>query len=159
MGARPSFNLVLVADEGFNSPMDVVAQWRADVRSLLATVPSWLEWPIASVECVEWTKGRVVLLGDAAHAMTPHAAQGGAMAIEDAEALALALKTDAPIEACLGEHVRARRKRTARVSALSASNRKIYQLGGAVAFARDRLMQISPPQMLLRRMDWLYGGD
>src|SRR5262249_19020456 len=35
-----------------------------------------------------WWQGRVILLGDAAHAMTPNLGQGGAQAIEDACALA-----------------------------------------------------------------------
>jgi 2-polyprenyl-6-methoxyphenol hydroxylase-like FAD-dependent oxidoreductase len=45
-----------------------------------------------------WGRGPVTLLGDAAHPMLPHAAQGAAQAIEDAVALALALSNDAPIE-------------------------------------------------------------
>src|SRR5260370_17922728 len=40
-----------------------------------------------------WSRGRVVLIGDAAHAMTAHIAQGSAMAIEDAVVLAEALGT------------------------------------------------------------------
>jgi salicylate hydroxylase len=159
MGARAELNLVLVADEGAGTPLQAAKGWRADVRAVLQQVQRWLEWPLASVECRTWVKGRIALLGDAAHAMTPHAAQGGAMAIEDAEALALSLRMDAPLGAQLGEYARTRRKRAARVSSLSLANRRIYQLAGPAAFARDTVLKATPPQMLLRRMDWLYGGE
>lgn len=47
-------------------------------------------------ELTKWTSasGRVVLIGDAAHGMSPASAQGGAMAFEDAETLAYALTRD-----------------------------------------------------------------
>lgn len=45
-----------------------------------------------------WYRGRVVLIGDAAHATTPHLGQGGGMAIEDAVVLAEELDSDRPIE-------------------------------------------------------------
>ncbi|MDJ1433835.1 FAD-dependent monooxygenase [Halostagnicola sp. A-GB9-2] len=56
--------------------------------------------PVDSIKSVDapyvppmetWSKGDVTLLGDASHGMTPHAAQGGGMAIEDALALSIAL--------------------------------------------------------------------
>jgi 2-polyprenyl-6-methoxyphenol hydroxylase-like FAD-dependent oxidoreductase len=43
-----------------------------------------------------WYRGRVVLIGDAAHTMTPHLTAGGGMAIEDAVILAEALARDGP---------------------------------------------------------------
>ncbi len=39
-----------------------------------------------------WVRGRTVLVGDAAHAMTPHQGQGGTQAVEDAEGFRLFLK-------------------------------------------------------------------
>ena len=44
-----------------------------------------------------WYRGRVVLIGDAAHSTTPHLAAGAAMAIEDALVLAEQLATDAAV--------------------------------------------------------------
>jgi 2-polyprenyl-6-methoxyphenol hydroxylase-like FAD-dependent oxidoreductase len=49
-----------------------------------------------------WYKGRVVLLGDAAHSVTPHLGQGAGMAIEDAIVLSQELQTAQPIDAQLG---------------------------------------------------------
>ncbi len=48
-----------------------------------------------------WHRGRVVLIGDAAHAMTPHCGQGAAQAVEDAIVLAEELATDRPLENAL----------------------------------------------------------
>lgn len=48
-----------------------------------------------------WYQGRVLLIGDAAHATTPHLANGAAMAIEDAVVLSDLLASDAPIESVL----------------------------------------------------------
>lgn len=50
-----------------------------------------------------WHKGRILLIGDAAHASTPHLAQGAAMAIEDAVLLGKLLAQDRAIEDLLGE--------------------------------------------------------
>lgn len=50
----------------------------------------------------DWSKGRVVLLGDAVHATTPHLGQGAGMAIEDAIVLAEELESDADVaRACV----------------------------------------------------------
>ena len=48
-----------------------------------------------------WHKGRVVLLGDAAHATTPHLGQGAGMAVEDSIVIAEELATKPSIEAAL----------------------------------------------------------
>ena len=50
-----------------------------------------------------WGKGRILIIGDAAHASTPHLAQGAAMAIEDAVLLASLLGRDAPIPPLIEE--------------------------------------------------------
>jgi 2-polyprenyl-6-methoxyphenol hydroxylase-like FAD-dependent oxidoreductase len=55
-----------------------------------------------------WGKGRVLLIGDAAHSTTPHLAQGAAMAIEDAVLLAELLGRDEPLSALLDEFMRRR---------------------------------------------------
>ncbi len=59
-----------------------------------------------------WHRGRAIVIGDAAHATTPHLAQGAAMAIEDAVLLAELLGRDAPLPALLEEFMRRRFERT-----------------------------------------------
>jgi FAD-dependent urate hydroxylase len=57
--------------------------------------------PIEEVKLHSWVKGRVVLIGDAAHATSPNMAQGAAMAMEDALVLAEVLASGQPVAACL----------------------------------------------------------
>ena len=64
-----------------------------DVRAVLEACPDCHKWAILEREPLpRWSDGRVVLLGDACHPMTPYMAQGGATAIEDAAILARCLK-------------------------------------------------------------------
>jgi salicylate hydroxylase len=93
----------------------------------------------------QWTKGRVTLLGDAAHPTMPTLAQGGNMAIEDGYVLARNLarhQDDAP--AALRAYVAERLPRTSRV-----------QLQARAQFANNR--QVPPPPFLDRT--WIYTHD
>lgn len=67
-----------------------------------------------------WYKGRVVLIGDAAHATTPHLAQGAAMAVEDAVLLAELLARDAPLTELFEEFMQRRFERSRLVVETSA---------------------------------------
>ena len=67
-----------------------------------------------------WHQGRIILIGDAAHATTPHLAQGAAMAIEDAVLLAELLGRDAPLPDLLGDFMRRRYDRARYVVESSA---------------------------------------
>ena len=58
-----------------------------------------------------WHRGRVVLIGDAAHAITPHLGQGAAQAVEDAVVLADELQKDAPLNESLERFERRRYQR------------------------------------------------
>jgi FAD-dependent urate hydroxylase len=66
-----------------------------------------LEW----VDLDRWHSGRVVLIGDAAHAGPPQLAQGGSMAMEDACVLALVLREAGSVENALETYVSRRRPR------------------------------------------------
>jgi 2-polyprenyl-6-methoxyphenol hydroxylase-like FAD-dependent oxidoreductase len=66
-----------------------------------------------------WYRGRVVLIGDAAHTTTPHLAHGGGLAIEDAIVLAELIETQAPVEAALEQFMDRRWERCRMVVANS----------------------------------------
>ena len=69
--------------------------------------------PIEVVFCAApWYRGRVVLIGDAAHATTPHLASGAGMAIEDAIVLAEELATKEVLEAALEGYMARRYERS-----------------------------------------------
>ena len=60
-----------------------------ELRQVVAAAPSVTEWPIFDREPVNcWSRGRLVLLGDASHPLRPYMASGAAMAIEDGAVLA-----------------------------------------------------------------------
>ncbi|KAK5189022.1 hypothetical protein LTR99_011152 [Exophiala xenobiotica] len=69
--------------------------WDSSLTKILDMVSKTQKWPIQQIEIPDqWSSnsGKLVLLGDAAHAMTPNMALGAAMAVEDAATLAECLK-------------------------------------------------------------------
>ncbi|MFF3691386.1 FAD-dependent oxidoreductase [Streptomyces sp. NPDC002187] len=84
------------------------------VRDLLATPAAGEAYfsPVEEVGSETWAYGRVVLVGDAAHASSPNMAQGVAMAVEDAQVLAEVLATGGNTEDLLQQYVQRRLPRT-----------------------------------------------
>jgi 2-polyprenyl-6-methoxyphenol hydroxylase-like FAD-dependent oxidoreductase len=74
---------------------------------------------VESLELPQWRNGRVLLIGDAAHASSPMMGQGGCMAIEDAAVLAQLLASSPTIDAALDAYSPRRRPRVAWVQAQS----------------------------------------
>lgn len=134
------------------------ARWPATARMLVSAVDEWRRWALFTVaDFGEWNQGAVALLGDAAHAMLPFAAQGAGMAIEDAAVLAKALSDNvAGIPAALKRYARARRARALRVARAARQQGRIYHLAGPLALARDFAIKTMGPQRMLARQDWIY---
>jgi salicylate hydroxylase/6-hydroxynicotinate 3-monooxygenase len=96
-----------------------------DVRAVLAACPVCHKWAILEREPLpRWVDGRVALLGDACHPMTPYMAQGAATSIEDAAILARCLEgIDASgIGAALRRYEAHRKPRTSCIQAISSAN-------------------------------------
>ncbi|MFI1030489.1 FAD-dependent monooxygenase [Streptomyces sp. NPDC020951] len=105
-----------------------------------------------------WSRGRITLLGDAAHPMFPFFAQGAAQSIEDAAVLArcLAASLDDP-EQALKQYESARIERTTRLQQASHARRDINHLpDGPEQQARDAALAGSDP---LVSNGWIYGHD
>ena len=85
--------------------LPIFAGWRfewLDVVALLERAEAILEYPMVDREPLPfWTRGRVTLLGDAAHPMYPRGSNGAGQAILDARVLAGCLKRDADVPAAL----------------------------------------------------------
>jgi len=99
--------------------------FHADVRSVLDACPDCHKWAILEREPLpRWSDGRVVLLGDACHPMTPYMAQGGATAIEDAAILARCVEAveGEDIEGAFQRYEAHRKPRTSRIQAISSAN-------------------------------------
>lgn len=128
------------------------------LRDLLAQPQEWLRWSLFDRPAERLAKGRIALLGDAAHPVLPFLAQGAAMAIEEAAILASLLReasTDIP--QILVAYERQRLGRATRVQKEARTNGRIYHAGPLVAFGRDRVMRHLGPEGMTRRYDWLYG--
>jgi 2-polyprenyl-6-methoxyphenol hydroxylase-like FAD-dependent oxidoreductase len=97
-------------------------------------------------ELPAWSRGRVVLLGDAAHAVGPHAGQGASMAIEDALVLAAALELEAEPQAAFRRYEALRRPRVAEVVRLTARNSSQKRAQGKwQLLIRDLLLRVFIP--------------
>jgi salicylate hydroxylase len=78
----------------------------------------------------QWSRGRVLLIGDAAHPMLPFLGLGAATAIEDGIVLARALALDLELEAAFQVFFRARRERVERVRTQTIRQGEIIQGAG-----------------------------
>ncbi|MFD2051631.1 FAD-dependent monooxygenase [Mesorhizobium calcicola] len=127
---------------------------------LLEMAGPWLTWPLHTVEQRQpWTTpDGIALIGDAAHAMTPFAAQGAAMAIEDAATLA-SVVADFPADPARGLQIweTLRRPRVAKAARRGALNRLAWHAAGPVAIARNLFLKMRSSEKLAADLDWLYG--
>ncbi len=101
------------------------ADFHQDVRNVLDACPDCHKWAILEREPLpRWSDGNVVLLGDAAHPMTPYMAQGAATSIEDAAVLArcLADVEGDDIGGAFKRYEAHRKPRTSVVQAISSAN-------------------------------------
>jgi 2-polyprenyl-6-methoxyphenol hydroxylase-like FAD-dependent oxidoreductase len=93
-----------------------------------------------------WHKGRVVLLGDAAHAVGPHAGQGASMAIEDALVLAACLEAEPDNAAAFQRYETLRRARVSNVVKLTQRNSSQKRSNGRLGlFMRDLVLPFLIP--------------
>lgn len=134
-GELINFGSMVPADEqtgefwsGPGDPAALPAQfsdWNPQARRLVTAVDTTSVWGLHDLEPLpRWTLGRLTLLGDAAHAMLPHMAQGTNQAIEDAMALATLLSRAprANVQQVLMRYQDLRRDRTARVRRYARTN-------------------------------------
>jgi 2-polyprenyl-6-methoxyphenol hydroxylase-like FAD-dependent oxidoreductase len=149
-GASPSHDLAEVADR--------FRHWHRPIPQLLAATPPdsllrqevhYLDAPLPN-----FVRGRVVLLGDAAHAVTPDIGQGACLAIEDAVVLAHALTNAADpdhVDAALTAYEVARRPRTQSLARTSGRLAHLLQVSNPViAGLRDTLTRALPTPVFAR---------
>ncbi|WJG12828.1 FAD-dependent monooxygenase [Gordonia sp. Swx-4] len=149
---------------GFDQVRQRFSSWHAPIGEILdATDPvdvgvlpiEELARPLSS-----FVRGRCVLVGDAAHAMTPNLGQGANQAMEDAATLtALLGRAGADVDDALRTYDRLRRRRTQRIARQASAVGKVGQWRSAPAVRlRDLAMRAAPDAVLnarLRRIqDW-----
>ena len=163
------FNLVVVFhsdryEEGWDTygdPAELHSRFKEKcepVRTLLGKVNAWKMWVLCDRPAIKnWSKGRITLLGDAAHPMLQYMAQGGNTAMEDAVCLAN------QVEAMRGDYEAAFRKyqelrylRTARVQLMARVFGEIYHASGVNRELRNKLLREWSQDGSID-MSWLYG--
>lgn len=120
--------------EGWSTPaprdeiLGDFADWHPDVLGLIGLATSSIKWGIFDrAPMPQWARGRVTLLGDAAHAMLPFLGMGAAMAIEDGMILARAFEAEATFEAAFARYEAARKPRTTLVHQKSVEQGELTQ--------------------------------
>ncbi len=121
------------------------SDWHPDIVEVLAATPpdSCFKWGLFDREPLScWSRGRVTLLGDAAHPMLPFMAQGAGMAIEDGALLARRVRDCPSVELAFASYQDARLPRTSWVQGQSRRNQRLYHDGSAGrAFDEDRALR------------------
>lgn len=151
------------APEGEAAPADPRAMlaerfggWASPVPELIASTPNEaiLRTDIYDREPTPgWSRGRVTLLGDAAHPMTPDLGQGACQALEDAVVLGRELASGRPIEEALKAYEARRFERTREVVLMSRRMAWVEQVDNPVVrWLRDEAYALTPPQVLLEQM-------
>ena len=134
-----------------------------ELKAVLDRVGEWTLWalndraPLASAG--EHARGRVALLGDAAHPLRPYLAQGAAMAIEDAWTLGrLAGAASGAIDwaTLFSRYAQTRWQRNARVQSRSQRNGTVFHASGPLRLARNAAMAVLGESLMDN--PWLYSG-
>ncbi len=132
--------------------------WHPAVTEMIRAAASPIRWGLFTVRpLLRWYRGRVVILGDAAHGMLPHHGQGANTSIEDAFALAGLLAEGRPdnLEATFFRYQALRRARTRKIQRSSWVTSSLLHLpDGPAAQARNQKMAAVP-----RDFGWIHEYD
>ncbi|GES19067.1 FAD-dependent oxidoreductase [Acrocarpospora pleiomorpha] len=145
-------------EEARRQMLSLMADWHPAVPAVIeATPPAGIYVdPIAclAVPLPSFAVGRVALLGDAAHAMTPDLGQGASQAFEDAAAVTQHLTDAEPADAIqrLLHYDAERRPRANRLMLASSRQSRLTSQTGAAAWLRDALLRAIPPRLATRRL-------
>jgi 2-polyprenyl-6-methoxyphenol hydroxylase-like FAD-dependent oxidoreductase len=135
--------------------------WCAPSESFIASTEAWLRTAIHDVPRLPtWHRGPVLILGDAAHAMSPAGGQGASLALEDARIFAQLVAT-LPVEDAMPRFESLRRARAEKVVAQGyANDRRSLQEHGAVGmWMRDRIFMPMFSSFIERGLHQLYTAD
>jgi len=149
-------------DAGDPRPMllERYGSWHPPIRALIEATPPEriVRTDIADRPVLtKWSRGRVALLGDAAHPMTPNLGQGGCQAIEDAVVLSGALAASAKLDDALADYERIR---VARANGIVRDSRRLGALaareGALFRVVRDAMLRWTPASVMHDRFIELF---
>jgi salicylate hydroxylase len=139
--------------------VDAFAGWHPAVTEMVGATDVGARWALHDIEpLARWHTDRVVLIGDAAHAMVPHQGQGANQTIEDAIALADCL-ADPPVAddlpSALARYTRRRRKRTVAVQWASRRTADLMHAPDGPEIARRDAEFVD----LYSTLAWIHSHD
>jgi salicylate hydroxylase len=141
--------------------LELFSDWHPQVRALISGTDQVFKWALFDRPALNiWNRGRVTLLGDAAHPMLPFQAQGASQSLEDAYVLVHCLKkARLDVLSAITDYVQRRCDRTAAVQASARDAGRMVQLtdAGQVATRNARLAR--DPEAPIDRFDWIWSYD
>lgn len=165
------FNIVAVFRSSTHSEKGDVASYRAELehsyrsahpsmQALLAMMDLERRWAVGDRDPIRhWSKGRVVMLGDAAHPTLQSLAQGACMAIEDGLCLAeLIHSTQGDFDVAFRQFAAARGVRTARVTLESRHLWEVYHADGIARELHWQTLGERSERDVFQCLAWLYDG-
>ena len=156
----------LRGEEDWGNPAELAAAFAGcseHVRESLKTLSIVNRWPmIDRLPMPDWARGRVALLGDAAHPMLQYLAQGACQAIEDAAVLAAEVAAAGgegrPFSEGLASYAAIRAPRAIRVQRAARTWGEIWHVNGVAKLIRDELL-LDRDVADHRHVRWLYSDD
>lgn len=150
-------------DEGGSTQhlLRLFGDWHEPVRAVIEATPShatirkdvYDRWPTRT-----WTRGRVALIGDAVHLMTPDLGQGACQAMVDAVTLADCLAQPGSLDTALLNYQRRRWRNAALTTLLARTFGSLGQMDRHhICGARDALVRAMPLSIQLRQLDLVVG--
>jgi 2-polyprenyl-6-methoxyphenol hydroxylase-like FAD-dependent oxidoreductase len=152
-------------EEARRQMLSVTADWHPAVPALIEATPpadvhvdaiARLARPLPT-----FAVGRIALLGDAAHAMTPDLGQGASQAFEDAAAVTRHLKGAGPSQVAerLRRYDAERRPRANRLMRRSSRQSRLTSKTGATAWLRDAALRAIPGRLATRQLAALWQAQ
>lgn len=145
----------------FGNPEELHLRFKGtapQVQALIDKINVWKMWVLCDRKPArEWTKGRVTLLGDAAHPMLQYLAAGAGMAMEDAVCLAdLLADYDGDAARAFADYPPRRYLRTGRVQLTARFYGEIYHAEGVTRDLRNQMLSGRDPAGAYKGVEWLY---
>jgi len=140
--------------------LDFHAGWHDPIPRILEAAENIVVTSTLDVATLPtWSRQRTLLIGDAAHATSPHAGQGASLALEDAMRLGRLMQNRQELGLTFQNFEQERRPRAERIVALArrnGNNKREFSATGA--WIRDHMMKVLLP-LGERSMNWMYAYD
>jgi len=140
--------------------LDAFRGWHEPIEAMISTTSSVMRTAIYDVPSLpSWSAGRMMLLGDAAHAMSPAGGQGASLALEDAMIVGQRLAAGVPFRDAYVQAEALLRPRAERMVRQAAENdeRQLKALGPFGQWMRDRMFPLIVP-LIGRELERQYSA-